>query len=71
MVTYDCAHQLPRAWTYADSIGGWKDGRLGQIFDLLESVRMDHGGNPDVASLITRLRDDVEHADCEIGSATA
>jgi hypothetical protein len=44
--------------------GGWKDGRLGQAYDLIDAVMKDH---PEVAADLRAARDALEVADQEIG----
>lgn len=62
-----CATDLPLASEYSCiRRGGWNDGRLGQIYDLLESILIDHGGDPDFAKRIQGMIFDVESADCDL-----
>jgi len=49
-----------------EGTGGWKDGRLGQAYDLIDAVLREQHAEHESHHLLKRAREMVESADVEL-----
>lgn len=66
-----CAHKLPTVAYYSSKSGGWTEGRLGQIYDLIDAVREDRRTDNDLANQLHRLMREVELIDRDLAGELA